>query len=98
MPQGPVSVPNVHVLGLVDGLCHIVFGACNGFFQGMSLRELGGDGGGKRASRAMQILALNLVSVIAETSLFGSIVKHIAHFPIFQMSAFDEYGTSVCLA
>ena len=93
-----MSVSNVYVLACINGLCHIIFGQSDGFFQGMSLREFGGDGGGECTTRAMQIVTFNLRCVIAEASCLGGIVKNIAHFIVFQMSAFDENGTSICFS
>ena len=84
-----MSVSDVHVLGCIDGLCYIVLGKGNGFLHRVSLRELGGDGGGEGAARAVQVLTFNFGGGIAEASGFGGIIKDVAHLAAFQMPAFD---------
>ena len=89
MPQWPVPVPYLHILGGINGFRYIVLGKGDGFLHRVSLRELGGDGGREGAARAMQVLTFNFGGGIAEASGFGGIIKDVAHLAAFQMPAFD---------
>ena len=93
-----MSVSDVHVLGCINGLCYIVLGKGNGFLHRVSLRELGGDGGGECAARAVQVLAFNFGGGIAEASGFSGIIKDVAHLSALQVPTLDEDGTVVRLA